>query len=303
MGAEPDETHGIKRLNLPPWIDKLKGGFVRFATIVPFAFLIWRQSPFSNTATVIIIGLFTISAIELLYLIGNVREINNLEKNLRELSNRTANLEHLALSQFIEEDERINDEKHSYERIKIRFDLTGDDLFLTVSLRGKNTTDTPTEYIQEKIANDDRLVPENMEFKAKQGGEEISYEVMDNNNNGDYAIIFRIKFNQPIPPRGKFDIEYECKLPYTPKKKDYVHFPTNQYKKGVDKLIGCVVMDSSTYLGSRLYNVGPGESYDYGDLVNQQIEEELNEDGNKILRFEKQNSSEIHMLEFERKLN
>lgn len=303
MGTGPDEIQDINKLNLPPWTDNIKRGVVRFATIAPFALLIWRQSPFSNTATGIIIVLFTLSAIEFLYLIGNIREINNLENSLEELNNRTANLEQLALSQFIEEDERINDEKHSYERIKAKFDITGDNLFMTVSLRGKNTTNTPTEYIQEKIANDDRLVPENMEFKAKQNEKEIRHELVDNNNGGDYAMIFRIKFNQPISPREKFDIEYECKLPYTPKKEDYIYFPTNQYKKGVDKLIGNVIMDDDTYLGSRLYSVKPGESYDYGDLVDEQIKEEVSEDGVRILQFEEQNPSEIYMLEFERNIN
>lgn len=272
---------------------------VTLGTLIPFMIFIWRNSPLSIVATGIISGLLALLVFESVFLLNYWRQVNEFESRNSNTETQ-AFLEQLAMYQFIDYDEDIIDRDHRYKCIKTVFSFQDDSNMMNVTLTGVNTSNKPTEYIQEKVADDSPLLTKEMDFKTSQNGDNLKYEFIEDNV---YEKVIRIWFNAPVKPGEEFEVQYSCNFSNPSRKEEYLFFPTSQYKCGVEQLAGEVFLENKPNR-RKLYKLQHTDDQNKSQIKDPEVPDisTTDDDGVKIY-FEKENPGDLYILQFTRDLS
>lgn len=184
------------------------------------------------------------------------------ERNRKTLIRSTAE-KRLSFGLSIKEDE-YDDDVHFYESIK-RVDVLNSEKNLYSSYRWltiRNVSDRPTKYIVHKECGENKVHFENMKLRAKERLADKSEPMIVNSQTSvqpNFVQVFRIYFNRILMPQETMTIFYRIDWPgeLSALCNDELSMSISlvRYKKGVKRLIFCMLDNQPTY-GYELVKVG-----------------------------------------------
>lgn len=171
---------------------------------------------------------------------------HNYAKLAAEHSKREeSHYKNFALTFYTNPDPLMVDCTHKLDIQEEHDEITNQDAFLSFRFQGVNTSSSPSHFIREEISDEIPIEFNNLEFTAIDNRSKmaLSWKVI---KDLIYAKIIEIYFTYPLLEGESFDISFSYKLLGSFKKgdDDYVFYPVHFYKKGVNKLITTLSLDS-----------------------------------------------------------
>jgi hypothetical protein len=224
------------------------------------------------------------------------KRLRSIETASTAISEETEDfLRRLAMSSFLNEDERVLDTKHRYTFRQETYDISGTDCKMELHAEGHNASDSISQSVRTKIADDSPLITDEMDFTARQGGKEVPWEIV---YDGEYEKIIETRFREPLQPGDSFDLTISSWFENTFRRRDeYVFFPVHHYERGVNRLVGRVVLDEEP-LSKEVLEVVETESMNFE--VSETQPEVTREDGRFVVEFEQRDPDGIYMMKFTR---
>ena len=211
-----------------------------YAGMLPEFNVTW---PFTIPLTVVVIGI--------LVFVGTLTVSIRLRKNAARFikpfryehrPSHPLDLERLGLSQYMEPDPGMVDRTHKFSLIRQRYIIDGYDGEFELEYRGENATKGVSRSYRDAVVGDSPLDVPIMAIEAedKYAGVPLKWDVLKDE---PYKKLIEIFFARPLNSGDNFFIKLRFQWPgaFT-RTEDYVFFPTNHYKLGVDKIIGELVL-------------------------------------------------------------
>lgn len=186
--------------------------------------------------------------------LGNQSLISISERNRKNLIRSTAE-KRLSFGLSIKEDE-YDDEDHLYECIK-RVDVLNSEKNMYSSYRWltiRNVSNHPTKYIIHKECGDNKVYFDNMRLRAKEQTANASERLVIESQTSiqpNFVQVFKIYFNKVLMPQESMTIFYRIDWPgeLSALCNDELSMSISlvRYKKGIKRLIFCVLDNQPTY--------------------------------------------------------
>lgn len=281
--------------------DKIQYGFIKTTIkfvgvlsgavgIISFIFFLSQKSIHYATEFV----LFSINVFLFIVILKLKRSLDILSS---EYSNQEElHYEHLALTFFTNPDPLIEDGRHRFILREEHFSIQGHDAFFKFRFQGINASDSPSRFIREKISDDAPIQIERLEFKAtdNQRNMPLEWKVIKDQT---YTKIIEIYFSCPLMPGDSFDISFSYKLCGSfIRKADYVFFPEHLYKKGTNKLIASLTLDTPP-IRYELLRFDGKKFY-----TEEQPMLEIEKNGKALIKIERSNPKDLYLLKFVRRM-
>jgi len=136
------------------------------------------------------------------------------------------------------------DNKHQFSLIQQTYILDGYDGKFILRYRGNNSKKQVSRFFRDSVVGDSPADTSKMEIQVldKIRKLPLKWRLLKDES---YEKLIEIYFFQPLNLGDGFDIEFSCQWPGTfTRREDYVFYPIHYYKRGVEKLIGKLVLNA-----------------------------------------------------------